>query len=269
VTLEIERAGRWQKAGTAEVNPEGWMALFRLQDWDDNQPASYRVTHPGGARYEGIIRRNPRDQDEIKVAVFTGNGNSDRGLRPDIVANIKAQDADLLFFSGDQSYDHAHHTAAWLQFGRQFGEIIKDRPTVTIPDDHDVGHGNLWGANGKKSASGAGDDGGYFMPVKYVNMVQRAQTSHLPDPYDPTPIQRDITVYYTALNVGVLISRSSRIANSRPGRRAWCRNKGLAPTTSMILVTTEIRWTCRRRSCSGRVNSSFCASGGRIGQVPK
>ena len=44
--------------------------------------------------------------------------------------------------------------------------------------------------------------GGYFMPVPYVNMVQRAQTSHLPDPYDPTPIQRAITVYYTSLNVG-------------------------------------------------------------------
>jgi len=41
-----------------------------------------------------------------------------------------------------------------------------------------------------------------MMPVEYVNMVQRAQTAHLPDPADPTPVERDITVYYTSLNVG-------------------------------------------------------------------
>jgi hypothetical protein len=40
------------------------------------------------------------------------------------------------------------------------------------------------------------------MPPAYVNMVQRAQTSHLPDPYDPTPVKNRITVYYTSLNVG-------------------------------------------------------------------
>lgn len=47
-----------------------------------------------------------------------------------------------------------------------------------------------------------GHDGGYAAPVQYVKMVERAQTSHLPDPYDPTPIQRGIGVYYTSLTVG-------------------------------------------------------------------
>ena len=58
---------------------------------------------------------------------------------------------DLLFFSGDQVYDHRRHYAAWLRFGRDFGEVIKDFPTVSIPDDHDVGQPNIWGHNGKKS----------------------------------------------------------------------------------------------------------------------
>ena len=40
------------------------------------------------------------------------------------------------------------------------------------------------------------------MPVEYVKEVERAQTSHLPDPYDPTPIQRGIGTYYTDLNWG-------------------------------------------------------------------
>jgi len=202
VQLEIEEQGAWRRRAEAEVNREGWMATFRVPDWDDSQSRRYRVVHSGGARYEGVIRRNPRVKDEIVVATFTGNSNSDRSGRPDIVANLKAQDPDLLFFSGDQSYDHRDHTAAWLLFGRQFGEVIKDRPTVSIPDDHDVGQGNIWGAAGAVAKTGAGDDGGYFMPASYVNMVQRAQTGHLPDPYDPTPIQQGITVYYTALNVG-------------------------------------------------------------------
>jgi hypothetical protein len=33
-------------------------------------------------------------------------------------------------------------------------------------------------------------------------MVERAQTSHLPDPYDPTPTKRGIGVYYTSLTWG-------------------------------------------------------------------
>ena len=38
-------------------------------------------------------------------------------MRPNFVRNLKHQDPDLLFFAGDQSYDHREHTAAWLKFG--------------------------------------------------------------------------------------------------------------------------------------------------------
>jgi len=202
VHLAIERNGAWQRVASAEVNPEGWTALFRVNKWDDTKDYKYRVTHAGGASYDGVVRRNPTDKDEVVVAFFTGNSNADRGPRPDIVANLKVQNPDLLFFSGDQSYDHKDHTAAWLLFGRQFGEIIRDRPTISIPDDHDVGQGNLWGAAGGVARAPGADDGGYVMPAAYVNMVQRAQTDNLPDPYDPTPIRQGITVYYTSLNVG-------------------------------------------------------------------
>lgn len=202
VALAVKDQDTWKTVARSAVSAPGWLATFRVESWDHNRDVPYRVTHAGGSTYQGRVRRDPRDKDEIVVAAFTGNSNSDRGLRPDIVRNIQAQDPDLLFFSGDQSYDHRAHTAAWLLFGRQFGEIIRDRPTITIPDDHDVGQGNLWGEGGKVSRLGGGADGGYRMPADYVNMVQRAQTSHLPDPYDPTPIRQDITVYYTSLNVG-------------------------------------------------------------------
>jgi len=35
-----------------------------------------------------------------------------------------------------------------------------------------------------------------------VNLVQRTQCGHLPDPFDPTPIQQGISVYYTSLMLG-------------------------------------------------------------------
>ncbi len=78
------------------------------------------------------------------------------------------QDPDLLFFAGDQSY---HHTFGWLEFGMQFREIMKDRPTITIPDDHDVGQANIWGENGKEARTPAGPAGGFFYPASSVNMV--------------------------------------------------------------------------------------------------
>jgi hypothetical protein len=79
---------------------------------------------------------------------------------------------------------------------------MRDRPTIAIPDDHDVGHPNLWGENGKRSLRPDNADGGYFYPPEYVNMVQRQQTWHLPDPVDPAPVEQGITVYFTRLRVG-------------------------------------------------------------------
>ncbi len=40
------------------------------------------------------------------------------------------------------------------------------------------------------------------MDPGFVNMVQKTQTSHLPDPYDPTPAEQGISVYYTECNIG-------------------------------------------------------------------
>lgn len=200
--LEVRREGAWQKVAEAPVEEMGWMSLFRVEKWDRTQDVPYRVKHAGGAVYEGLVRRDPVDKDEIIVGSFSCNGNNDRGPRADIVANIKHQNPDLLFFAGEQSCDDKEHTAAWLLFGRQFGDICRDRPVVTTPNDHDVGQPNLWGEGGEISRRPDGVDGGYVMPVPYVNMVQRAQCSHLPDPANPPPVKNGITVYYTSLNVG-------------------------------------------------------------------
>ena len=204
--LEVRRDGQWQQIATAEIIERGWTAPFRVENWDAAREVPYRVRHGESAVYDGIVRRDPVDKDQIVVAAFTGNsiypGHGGDIPKTDIIDNLKRIEPDLLFFSGDQVYDHNRHLAYWLRFGRDFGEVIRNTPTVTIPDDHDVGHANLWGEGGKQSFTGAGHDGGYFKPVEYVKEAERAQTSHLPDPFDSTPIQRGIGVYYTDLNVG-------------------------------------------------------------------
>ena len=64
-------------------------------------------------------------------------------------------------------------------------DLIKDRPTVTIPDDHDVGQATygakveLWLLRLREIVADSST------PIPYVNMVQRQQTWHLPDPVDP------------------------------------------------------------------------------------
>ena len=110
----------------------------------------------------------------------------------------------------------------WYLFGWTYRELLANLPSVAIPDDHDVYHGNIWGEAGK-AADTAGtqsdqqDTGGYKMFPDWVNMVQKTQTSHLPDPYDSTPVQQNIGVYYTnleyaGLSFGIIEDRKFKSA---------------------------------------------------------
>ena len=200
--LEVYRNNSWEEIEKKKINEIGWAVTFKVQNWDDTKDTKYRLKQGKDADFEGLIRKNPVDKNTIKLAAFSCNSNKDRGGRENYVNNINHIDPDILFFAGDQSYDHKEHTAAWLKFGMQFREIFRERPCITIPDDHDIGQGNLWGENGKISSSPAGNDGGYFYHKEYVKMVERAQTNHLPDPYDSTPIEQGIGVYYTNLIYG-------------------------------------------------------------------
>ena len=210
--LQVREGGQWSTVCQTQVREDlygrpggakAWNALFRVEDWRSDRDWPYRVVALGGeATFEGTIRRNPVDKDEIVVAAFTGNSNFDRFPRDDIVTNVNAIDPDLLFFSGDQTYNHDDHMSGWLLFGRWFRDLIRHRPTVCIPDDHDVGQGNLWGAGGIKATDRKGNSGGYVHPAQYVREVEFAQTANLPDPVDPAPVAQGIGVYFTRLNVG-------------------------------------------------------------------
>jgi hypothetical protein len=200
--LEVHRNGAWRKVATAPIEYPGWTAHFRVERWDSTTTQRYRVRHGNTAALQGMIRRDPLDKTEIVVASLGCNSSTTKGPRPEIVQRLLRQDPDLLFFSGDQTYHHTEHTAGWIEFGLQYREVIKDRPTICIPDDHDVGNRNLWGEEGAPAPSRGGADGGYFLPAAYVNMVQRAQCWHLPDPVDPERVRQGINVYFTRLRVG-------------------------------------------------------------------
>ena len=203
VRLELQLPGeKWSVAAKAEVHYPGWDAHFRIENWDNTNDVKYRVCHGEKAKFEGLIRRDPVDRDEIVVANLSCNSSRTTGPRDEIVKNLRQINPDLLFFGGDQHYRHTEHTTGWIEFGLQYRDVIRDRPTVCIPDDHDVGHGNVWGESGKRSTIRGDADGGYRYPVKYVNQVQRQQTTSLPDPIDSRPVDRGIGVYFTRLNVG-------------------------------------------------------------------
>ncbi len=230
VQFQIKEDGEWKTQNQAEIDKDARVATFRFESWDASMDIPYRLAYKidkGDATkeewyWEGTIREEPNATDELVIAGFTGNDHM--GFpNTDIFNQVQKHNPDVLFFSGDQIYEpnggygaqRSPHDKAtldylrkWYMYGWAYRDLMKDRPTVSITDDHDVYHGNIWGAGGKPTPSDFGqgakaqDAGGYKMPAAWVKMVERTQTSHLPDPFDPTPIEQGIGVYYTDMVYG-------------------------------------------------------------------
>ncbi len=230
VSLEIKEQGNWKKISEAPIDKDARTATFVLENWNDTKDIQYRLVYnleiadkkTKDCYWEGTFRKNPIDKEELVIAGFTGN--NDLGFpNSDIFNEVQYQNPDVLFFSGDQIYEEVggyyiqleplapsklDYLRKWYLFGWAYRDLLKDRPTVCITDDHDVYMGNIWGEGGRKTLINTGhrkhiqDSGGYRMPAEWVKMVERTQTSHLPDPYDPTPVKQGIGVYYTSMNYG-------------------------------------------------------------------
>ncbi|WP_373515034.1 alkaline phosphatase D family protein [Persicitalea sp.] len=231
VTLELKQQGNWVPAGTSLVDPVSRVAAFRLADWKATEAVEYRlvmmVAQKGDAPfpywYEGSIAPAPPLDQPIKLGLFSCNfdhGFPDADLRK----NILYHDVDAALFLGDQFYEASggfgvetttlersilDYLRKWQQFGWSYRDLFQHVPCISIPDDHDVYHGNVWGEGGKAAPAEGNayqrqDAGGYKMHPDWVTMVQDTQCSHLPDPYDPTPVKQDISVYYTHWNWGPL-----------------------------------------------------------------
>lgn len=99
--LEIKEKGDWTEIQTQQVNDLEWSALFRIENWESAKDYNYRLRHGKKAFYEGTIRKDPIEKEEIKLAALSCNSNKDRGIRENYVRNINHQDPDLIFFAGD------------------------------------------------------------------------------------------------------------------------------------------------------------------------
>ena len=236
--LQIKQGRAWRTVQTADVNPSGWVAQFRIANWNDSRAAPYRVRYQlKGANgravahtWDGTIAANPVNKDELVLASLSCVQQINGALaanptyrwnynvnfpHADLTPNLKAHNADLYFFAGDQIYEgnptrivrgpddeaELDYLYKWFLWCWAFGDVVRHTPCICIPDDHDVYHGNVWGDGGRAAANGdpAGLLGGYGMPASWLNMMQRTQTSHLPDPVDPAPVAQGISVYFTQL----------------------------------------------------------------------
>jgi hypothetical protein len=83
VRLEVERDGRWVELTRRSVNDLGWSTAFRIEKWDHSRDQKYRLRHGERAIFDGLIRKSPVSNDEIKLAALSCNSNRDRGLRPE------------------------------------------------------------------------------------------------------------------------------------------------------------------------------------------
>ncbi|MGJ5642373.1 twin-arginine translocation pathway signal protein [Formosa sp. S-31] len=225
VLLEFKRNDQWIIEEETKVIHSGRAINFKIDNWTTESDIPYRISVeiPVGNNinkynYEGTIAAEPKNNDQLKVAVFSCNAHF--GFPDtDIPESLNKLEYDMSVFLGDQFYESTGGFGAqysgnfdkqcldylrkWMMFGWSYREIFRHKPCAIIPDDHDVYHGNIWGSGGELADTSEGfyasaqDKGGYKMSPEWVNMVQFTQTSHLPDAFDPTPVKNNIGVYYT------------------------------------------------------------------------
>jgi len=207
----------------AKVDPLACTATFRVPKWNATKNSKYTVRY-GSASYTGTIRAEPSGRPTV-VAGFTGNQDY---LFPNnaVVRNVTAQDPDVLFFSGDQIYEAVggygivraptdtadeatirratlNYLRKWYLLGWAFGDLMRDRPTVCLPDDHDVYQGNIWGEGGLNPHGMANHaKGGFAEHPTFVNAVIRTQCAHHPDSPDPKPMKQGIDVFFGPMLYG-------------------------------------------------------------------
>ena len=220
VELWTRHGGNWKPHGTAKLDDKGWIATFRVPNWDETRDTPYRVVYRerlrgGGERpheWTGTIKANPAGRP-LRIAAMTCQNDYAFPYAP-VAENLVKLDPDLLYFSGDQLYEShggfrvirepadpaiLNYLRKYYQHGWAFREAMRNAPTILITDDHDVFHGNLWGDGGIEmpdKTRGTSSYVGYIQPVEMVNVVHLTHTAHHPDFFNPEPIAQGMSVYY-------------------------------------------------------------------------
>ena len=244
VELLIEKNGGWRSLGSAKLDPDAWTATFRVPNWDESIATPFRLVYRERGKdgkesesdWKGTIRANPTGRP-LRIGALTCQNDYAFPYEP-VAANLVRLDPDLLYFSGDQLYEShggygvirddaeraiLNYLRKFYQHGWAFRDAMRDRPTICIPDDHDVFHGNIWGEGGAAMDSKAKQTssfGGYRQPVRMVEVVHKTNAAHHPDFYDPTPVKQGMSVYYGDMVYGgvgfaILADRQFKSAPTR------------------------------------------------------
>lgn len=225
VRLQLKTSSDWKDAGESPIHPEARLAAFRVDHWDATREVPYRLVYPLKFRdgkteehqWTGTIRRDPVDQPELSVADISCNIH-EAFPNDDYVAKVGKLNPDFIAFVGDQFYESSggygiirtptdkamiDYLRKWYLHGWTWREFMRDRPSISLPDDHDVYQGNLWGEGGHINPKGQAsqESGGYTMPHEWVNLVHLTQTAHHPDPHDPR-LHDGVSQYYGPLVYG-------------------------------------------------------------------
>jgi hypothetical protein len=206
----------------APIHPQARTATFRVENWKAGKDEGFMVEYTLKSRseespfgYGGIIRAEPLHQQTLTVADVSCNTHA-AFPNERFVTNMKKLDPDLIAFVGDQFYESTagygvttapldaailDYLRKWYIHGWTWGELTRNRPSISLPDDHDVYQGNIWGENGAAQQT-TQEAGGYRMPGEWVNVCYETQTSHHPDPYDDTLIEQGIIQYFGRMVYG-------------------------------------------------------------------
>ncbi len=213
-SVQMELAGDTM---TAKIDPLTATALFRKDNFNVAADQDYRV-FSGDSSLEGTIRAEPTTPEIKFMAVACVN---DKWFPyTESVAQMIKQNPDLVYFAGDQIYESnaggevimaetkadvpeamANYLAKWRKFGLTFRDLLKDRPSIIITDDHDVYANDLWGDGGRRM-KGERTTGGYPTDLAWVNAVEFTQTGHLPDAAMPGPWGDGVKAYFTSMRYG-------------------------------------------------------------------
>ncbi len=224
VALQFQDGDEWKTVAEETIHPQARTATFRIEKWDATKDVPYRLMYEEARKssdssqpgiWEGTIRRDPTDKPVLTVADISCNIHA-AFPNHEYLANCAKLDPDFIAFVGDQFYESSggygvvrqpletaidDYLRKWYIHGWTWRELTRDRPSVSLPDDHDVYQGNIWGEGGAAEET-TQEAGGYNMHPEWVNVVHRTQASHHPDAYDPTPIKQNIGVYYGPLTYG-------------------------------------------------------------------
>lgn len=214
VELHLKKGSQWEKVQTQPIDDMACLAQFQVTGWDAAQEVPYRLVYKNKGTdytYAGTIRPEPQNRP-LLFGGLTCQEWSGYPYSP-VVKNLEKHNPDILYLSGDQLYEGnggypikrqpestaiLSYLGKWYMFGWTFGGVMRDRPTICTPDDHDVFQGNLWGEGGKPIPFERWEKvkdahGGYVQTPNMVNVVARTQCGHLPAPFHPEPLPSGIT----------------------------------------------------------------------------